>query len=502
MRRKRWQLCGLAVLSSGAAWAQDVGGGAAPGYSVVPRFTVSQALSSNANGADGGRSEQVTQISPGVQIISNNARVQGFLDYSLNGFYRAQGTAGDSVQHALNASAKVNAYDNRAFVDMSAVMSQNLVSAFGPLPAGPFDGQNQAQTTTLHLSPYITGLLPGGMSYEARYNLQTTHADTAVRADSTSQNWSARLGRPGGNLGWSVDASQQHFDFSGGQKSSLSALSANLYHPFSSQLQGTVFGGAEWNDVISAKRTRYDNFGLGLDWRPSDRSTVSVNVSDRYFGTGYSVLLEQRGARTVWRYSDSRSAVNTPADMVTASLGNLYDLLNSMYLTLEPDQVRRAQLVQADLQRLGLPADTQVRRNFLLSSSTLQRNQQLSLILFGARDSITFALSRSDMRRLQSGSSMGDDFDLASSIQSQGWNVAYAHRLTPVTTLTASFNSMQNQGSGSQLNSSVRTFSLVLGTRLGVRTTASVQLGRSVYDNAGKRTSDTPLVANITHNFF
>ena len=69
------------------------------------------------------QSEQTLELSPGVRVVVNRPRVKGFLDYSLSGLYYAQKTSGDNLRHALNANARIDAWDNRAFVDLSGVVS-------------------------------------------------------------------------------------------------------------------------------------------------------------------------------------------------------------------------------------------------------------------------------------------------------------------------------------------------------------------------------------------
>lgn len=59
----------------------------------------------------------------------------------------------------------------------------------------------------------------------------------------------------------------------------------------------------------------------------------------------------------------------------------LYDLLDGFYMRTEPNAIRRMQLVQAEIERMGLPADMQVFQDFLTSSSKLQRLQNLSFAI-------------------------------------------------------------------------------------------------------------------------
>ena len=68
-------------------------------------------------------------------------------------------------------------------------------------------------------------------------------------------------------------------------------------------------------------------------------------MAHHVYGNTYAVNFEQRFARTVWRYSDSRAATNT-------SLGALgtqtnYELFYLQFASIEPDPVKRDLLVAA-----------------------------------------------------------------------------------------------------------------------------------------------------------
>ncbi len=507
---RRWQLCGLAALGTAPAWAQLEGAegpaevAAGSGYLLQPRLSLTETITNNVFPASGNRpvSDQVTMISPGLRLLANQARLTGFLDYGLNGIYRAQGSAGDSVQQVLNAAGNLNAYENRAFVDMSATVSQQSISAFGA-PAGAIPGgPNQTQVTTWRVSPYTRGLLPDGLSYEARYFTQGVRTATSQRPNSETQGWSAQLGSQGAGrlLGWSIDANQQTSSFNGQPAYRFDTLRASLSHPFTSQLSATATLGSEANDLGSGRKS-HGNYGVGTVWHPSDRTTFSADVMERYFGTGYDVSLEQRGARTVWRYTASRNAMTAPT-ATAASLGNLYDLLDSYYRSFEPDPLRRAVLVQAELQKSGLPTDLQARQNLLSSTLTLRQNQQLSLMLLGQRDTLTLLLSQGNVSRLQPNpvlqSDQIDDLANLGTIKSKGWSAVYAHRLTPLSNLTATWSSQHNEGAATGASSTMRLLTVSLGTKLSLRSSATLTFRRGLYERIGTSGAESALSANLT----
>jgi uncharacterized protein (PEP-CTERM system associated) len=494
----------LSLSVAAPARAQDAGdsSGAQPTLWVEPRVSAGVTLSSNgALSGTNPQSEQTLELSPGVRVVVNRPRVKGFLDYSLSGLYYAQKTSGDNLRHALNANARIDAWDNRAFVDLSGVVSDQSISALGA--SSSLADANRSETASFRFSPSLRGNVAGFADYEARYSLQTASTDTSDRSDLTTQDLtlnlaSRRAGRP---IGWSFNAALQEADYALGRRTQSDTLRAGIIYDATNQLSLSVFAGVESNDVITASRKSYSTTGLNLDWRPSPRTRVSAGVDDRYFGHGHNVLLEHRTGRTVWRYTDTRGASNNALGAESVMLRSLGSLLQSVYASQGLDSIEIDRLVQAKLRELGLPANTEVYRSFLTSSATVQRVQQLSVALVGVRDVVTLSVSRGNTRRLDAAINLGDDFDTEATVRQQSWSLVYAHRLTPITSFSTSLSAQKSAGSTTGTQTSSKSFELGLTTSLGLRTSGSVQLRRTVSDGTSTNYGETAIAGLITHRF-
>lgn len=497
---------GVLLMLAGAAQAQVAAAESIeprPSIWVEPHVSAGVTLSTNGNqSSTDPRAEQTLELGAGVRAVANTPRVQGFVDYSLTGLHYLQDTSGDDLRHLLNASATVNAWDNRAFVELSGVVNDTAVSAFGAPTSRGLSDANRAQSANFRISPYLRGDLGGFANYELRYSLHTSNTDAANRSDITAQDVALRMNsrRSGQRLGWSLDASSQDVEYSLGRNTRSDSVVGGLIVAVTPQLIATLRGGTESNNVISLDKESYSTTGLSLEWRPSPRTRLLVSADDRYFGTGHNIAFEHRTGRTIWRYTDSRGVTNNPLEAASASMGTVYDMFDSLYSTLEPDPVRRAQLVQAELLRLGLPPNMQIFQNFLTSSSTLERAQRLSVALVGVRSVVTFALGRSDTRRLGPALGLGDDFDFNANIRQQSWGVDYAHRLTPITSFSASLLGQRSDGS-SGLSQRLTSISGSLSTRLALRTSGTVRLQRNNYRNVIGSYGDTQLAGFVTHRF-
>jgi uncharacterized protein (PEP-CTERM system associated) len=447
------------------------------------------------------QSEQTLEVSPGIRVVTNHARVRGFLDYALSGLYRLQNTGGDDLQHRLNTNAQINAIDNWAFVDVTGTVSQQLISAFGPVAGSSTTNANQTQTATYSVSPYVRGQFPGSVNYEARYSVQGTKSKSNARSDSDTQGWSGRLARQVGAAGWSLSADQQEVDYDQGRSIESNAVTGRFSYAWSPQWITGLTVGQETNDVLTPDKKSYSNYGVDLTWRPSDRTTLSAGVNDRYFGRGHNLAFEHRAARVVVRVSDVRDVSTSPNSNVNATLGTLYDLLDALYVTLEPDPVKRAQLVQAELISRGLPGNLLVSQSFLVSQATLQRQQQLSVLMTARRGTFTVSYARGQSNRLLNNLTLGDDFDSTSRIKTDTLSFLYAHRLTPVTSANAALALQRSEGDLDTQRNSQYTLTLGMSTQLGRRTSGSVQLRRLHSTSGLNPYTENALVGNILHRF-
>lgn len=496
-----WQrtgvVAGLAALLAVPAWAQS-------SLWVEGRVGVGATLTSNGAQSSESVADQVLEVNPGVRVVANGARIKGSLDYSLRALHHLQDTSGDSLRHALSAQGLVEVWDGRGYLDVSATVQDELVSAFGALGGSGVSDANRSETASFRFSPYVKGRLTGAADYELRYALATSDTRNSGLSDRDSHDLSLRVqGRPSGPLGWSVLAQSSITDYSLDRETRTDSLRLNLNYSVTPQLLLTALAGTERNDVLSVDAASYSIAGVGVDWRPSPRSRLTADLQDRYFGHAHSVQLEHRTGRTLWRLRDSRDVSNSPTQAASAFVGTLYDLV---YASIEADfpgdgPVELAKKTTEWLEKNGLPQDLAVFQNFLSSSATLARSQSLSAVLQGRRTVWTASLNRTRTSRLQSVITLGDDFDSNTYVLQQGLSLAVGHRLTPQTSLSADWSLQRNEGSTAGQKTRLQTVTLRLNTQLAPRTSGSLQLRRSVQDSPTSPYGETALSGMVNHRF-
>ena len=497
---------GLLMMASMGSHAQETvaDAGALRLVSVVPRVSITEVLTNNVGlSSTNPQSDQITQISPGIRLSVGGARLKAYFDYSRNEAFYAQDSSPRQSQNALNTFGTLEVIDNWAFLDFSGNISQQAISAFGAQSVDNTSvNPNRTEVSTYRLSPYVRGRLGNVANYEARYSRVITSSDAAVGSDVATVDAVAKVGadRAFGNLGWSADASQQTADYSAGRETESKRLNVGLSYAFTPQLSVSARVGRETNNYTTLDMQSYDTSGVGVSWSPSERTKLSASLDHRPFGDAHSVSFEHRTARTAWRFSDSKDVSTTPNQTNFASLGVIYDLLFSQFASLEPDENKRAQLINAYLQSNGISPNTPVISSFLTSAVSLQRRQDLSFALLGVRDTITLVATRTESSRLDTFSG-GFDLINSSLIRQRGFSANYAHRLTPEYSLGVLASQQNTEGESSLQDSRMRLLSINVMGKVGKNAAASVGVRRVVYSSFTAPYGETAITVSLNVQF-
>lgn len=472
-------LTSLLLVASTAAWGQ---------VTVTPRVTVSETITDNVRLASSNpQSEQITEITPGIRINIDGGRLKTYFDLGVSQLIYAQNTSKDrtQIQNALNTFGTFEAIDNWAFVDFNGSISRQSVSAFGTQSvANTSVNDNQAEVSNYRISPYLRGRLGYMADYEARYSRSTTRSDSALVSDVDTADTSVKLSGNSAfrSLGWTGDASRQTIEYSAGRTTEADRVNLGLTYSLSPQLNVFASGGRESNNFVALDKESSGTHSFGLNWAPSEATKLTASRSKRPFGDAHNVTFEHRSARTVWRFTDSKDVVTSPSQTGFASFGSIYDLLFSQFASTEPNPVARAALVNAYLQAYGLNPSATVVSNFLSSAVSLQRRQDLSFSLLGLRDTLTFIATRTDSSRLDTVSNAVDDLANASRVRQQGFNVNYAHRLTPDYSLGVLWSQQKTSADNNTQDTRLRSLNMNLSGKVGKRSSAVLGLRRVVSD--------------------
>jgi uncharacterized protein (PEP-CTERM system associated) len=499
---------GVLALAAARAPAQTAEGATTGGrgFSVVPTASVLQTFTDNGGLLSGPdkRSESITQGSVGIGLSSASGRIKGFFDYALTSSIYARDSDRNQLQNALNSRINAELIDNWVFVDVTGTISQQSISAFGTqAPDQSLSPTNSTEVASFTVSPYVRGRLGSFAGYEARLNYLTTQSRQTSNSDVTSVGATASVngGTRGQGLSWSTSLSRQRVDFKEGRKTEDDTLRATLTYAVTPQLLVSVIAGRESNSYVSQDKESHILSGLTVEWTPSERTSFSGNYERRSFGSTHNVQFSYRTPRTVWSLSDSRNVSTGTGLSGTATLGNAYDLFFQQFASIEPDPVRRAQLVSAFLLNNGISPNSTLVNPFQASAVTLQRQQQLSVALVGVRNTLTFMVMQSNTQRLDTVGDAGSDLDRSGKVRQRGLSANLSHRFTPLSSGDITFQHQSNNDLAGTGSTTLRSISVNWNTRLNQRMDVSAGARFVNFDGALSPYTERAVFASIRLQF-
>lgn len=485
--------------------------GAAPhrAWIISPRIAVKETFTTNATPGQGSaKSDQITEITPGIHVAADTARLKLNLDYGLSQILYAQGSRGDKTQNALNAFGTFQAVEQFLFLDFGGTIAQQDVSAFRTQTSSNVLGNaNRVETSNFHASPYIKGRLGGYVNYELRYNFSTTTNKGGAIPGSDISTWSGNLGGDTGlaNLSWSADADDTSIEYASGRKSNSNHLRGLLAYKVDPQFKVSVSAGTESNDYVSVNETRTSTSGIGFDWTPTERTQVSVFKERRFFGDGHTINIVHRMPLSSIQYSDSKTVAVLPNTFATVGLGTFYDLLLSQVAAQNPTQTAAQQAAEATLilNLLGIPLNAQITGGFLSQQASVARNQNLSYVITGARNTLAFALTQTQNDRLGAALT-GDasDFSVTSSIRQKGFSINWSHTLSALSSFNViAARQMSSSGNSVLPSTSSHSITAQLTTKLGVHTNGGISIRRSEFNGTANPYTENAVIASANMQF-
>lgn len=449
-------------------------------------------------------SDLVTRLTAGVGLNSQSGRTKGFLDYSLSGLIYARHSESNQLQNTLNANFSAELSEGRSRLDVRAGISQSAISAFRLQPG--INSLNQGNATELRylsLAPVVYGPLGPYLRYTATLNASLSDAKGTDLGNSSLTTATVRIEPMAPQrLGWAVDGTTSKSDFKAGRTTTTSRLNGTAFYPITDlDLRLSASAGTELTDLNTLQRKGYATYGAGAVWTPSPRTNLTANFEERSFGRTHNLSLEHRTALTTWRVSDSRSVSTVNGENGAGSRGTAYNLLFAQFASIEPDPVKRADLVNSVLLRSGISPTAQINPSFLNSGVSLQDLQEVSVALRGVRSTAVLSYTRTTTSRLDNFTTAADDLSQSSRIHLQGFSLDLSHRLTPVSSLNLLLSDQRGNGDLSTQSNRQRQASLLYTLRPSERGSLSVGLRRALYLSQPNPFDETAIFATYGTRF-
>jgi uncharacterized protein (PEP-CTERM system associated) len=479
------------------AAAQGTGGlRVAASLDTVLTYSDSTAAGSGSTGSD-----FITELRPGISLTSSSGRVRGSLNYALGAIRHSRSENASQIQNTLSAAFTAEMIDNRVFVDANAGVARTAISAYGQQSAPDSLGinNNRTEVANLSLSPYARGRLGDAATYEGRLTASATNARDSIAGDSTNTGGSLTLAsaRSGALFGWSLNGTRNHAHFRAGGNSSSDRVAATVTARPDPEVQLSLRGGQEANNVLEGQRTRYNNYGGGILWTPSPRTTASIDSDERYFGRSFRIALQHRFARSSFSFNATRDASTSGDPNGVGQPQTLYQLYFNQFASQQPDPTLREQLVLDFLRALGQDPNTIVVGGYLNTGVTLQRREDLAWTYSGLRSTISVQAFASDSRLIGNAGLASAD----SATRQIGYTGSLSYRLTPTASASLTGSWLRTLSTASQEGNSLKTMALTWSDQLGRRTSIAFSGRYSLFSSPTSPYHETSAVATLGVRF-
>jgi uncharacterized protein (PEP-CTERM system associated) len=435
----------------------------------------------------GNYSDFVTQLRPGLQINARTGRLRGTLIYFLDANHHTRSTNNNTpVQNSLNANGSAEVIQNWFFVDGRASITQQARSAYGQQTAsgGLSGSDNQTEVGTLYVSPYLRGRVADLATYEARFTTEATNARRSIIGDSSNNAVSLSLNSPrgGARLGWGALATKRQTSYRAGRTTDEDRVVVSAIARPDTDLTVTLRAGREAQNVTTLERRNDNNFGAGLTWSPSNRTSAAIDADRRYFGQSYRVLVDHRLSQSSFRLSASRDVSNNQSTS-SGSSGAATTAFELQFRNLTaqfPDPKQRAEVALALLQGRGQDPNAVFSSSFLTSDVTLVQRLDLSWIYTGRRQTVSllaFSSDTSNLGVLAPGASNLND------VRQSGLTATVSHRLTPTANVSLAGSFLHTAGNQGNVGSDLKSMQLSWSDTLNRYTTATLGARYSVFDS-------------------
>lgn len=460
-------------------------------WTITPTFSVQALYSDNIGLSESGAdSDWMIALAPGLALDGRTRRLKSHLDYQIRQVSYLDNDQANDTQNVLNTFNTLELVDDRLFLDVTGKIGQQSVSAFGATPGRAFnlDG-NRAETSMLQVSPYLKGRFLDRITYDLRYRHSLTRVEGDTGADFTGDQWDARIGSaiPGTRMSWSLAYDASRYEYSRQDNRKQDALTGLLTIRATPRLNVSLGLVRDSNDFENRGASENTGLALGVEWRPSARTSLTASWGERGYGSAYDLSLNHRFPLTEVRYTLARGVSALPANLTYIGYGGLFDLLYANLATSVPDQDQRAAQVTKLLADYGLdPGSTEV-GDFLRNQVTLNTRHSLQWVKRGVRNVLTVNIDRNESSGLTEFDLPIDPVSGSRRVEQTGISVSLSHKLSARSNLSGAMTYRKVDGDGGR-DSRETSYNVSYHTLLGQHATVSASLSRR--ENKGDQAFD------------
>jgi uncharacterized protein (PEP-CTERM system associated) len=437
----------LQCVSAALVWAVSHPSALAQRWELLPSVQLQETVTNNVDLAPSAtrQSDFVTQFTPSLIIreTGDRTKLEGFVSVPIL-LYARTGPENNNIYPSASLTGDIALVQNFLHVEGRISIAQQLFSPFGAQPNDFSNASaNRYRTGTYAVNPYISGTTPGGTSYLLRNNnvWTTLNGEPIDVSNSRYTEWLANAGNVERTLGWR--ANYDYTDVRFGNQTSIRTQLGRAVAVYNVDPQARLEASLGYEDnQYSLTSSRDAIYGGGVEWRPSERTSVVGKYEHRFFGGSYLASFDHRTPLSVWSISATRNITTYPQQLATVPAGlNVATFLNNLLLSSIPDAAARQQAVNQLIQTRGLPGSLVSPVDLYTQQILLQQSQTASLALVGARNTILFTIYNVRSEPITGAGTVIPPFGGVNNDNTQtGGSVVWTNKLTEAVVLLASLN--------------------------------------------------------------
>jgi len=375
-------------------------------WTILPSLRLRESYSDNARLAPQSQAvgEWTSEVSPGIFLVTHGPRLALTLDYTLQSLHSPR--EGERRNQQFAASAQLTALPEWLFLDASAGISQQNISAFGPQQLDATQASTNSTTVrTLAFSPSLRHDFRGLASLLARFDRNSVTSSRLLQVHSSEASLQLTGERASNSWNWDLRIDRQHIDDARLPPSTLEDAALTLSYPLQRTLSVSATTGYERNEYQTfGDEPRGSYWSTSVHWQPSPRTDVSASVGRHYYGATYGLDASFRQRRMLWTLDYSEAITSTNGQFLSVAPSAMSDFLFQLWETRIPDPVTRRGAIQAFIalsQLLGPTGNV----NYFSHRYYLQKQWRLATLYAGNKATWSLGLS-STARTAQSSSAI------------------------------------------------------------------------------------------------
>jgi uncharacterized protein (PEP-CTERM system associated) len=467
--------------------AAPAAAGTRPPPFLEPALSVSLVGSDNAALApdDTKRSDAIGQVTLDLRMRHRSPRLTILGDVGADFIGYARESASDHVLPRGNLDLAATLVERALFLDAGVAATRTRADALLPF-SGEASTANTVSSVTWRASPYFEHDFTPTVSALVRSDTlftrnESSDPDVPPPMGSTVQREIVRVERKPVPVGLALEASREETTYEEQTVTPLMIESARATVSVGVD-QELLFGAVGGRDHAEYGGTTTDEtlYGGLMQWRPSTRTALDVEVEHRFFGTGFDVRFRDRLPMSVIDLSLQRAATATPSAIgLPQATTDPAALLDSLLSTRVPDANARDNAVDEIATSRSLPTSFAQPVDIFTQTPQLATTGRLDLLLNGARNSVLgslFYLKATVLPGTLVAPVGPNSFDSRQWGGSLGWY----HRLSPQAAAAAEITYADVQALGDRSGDSSRQWiaTLSLSQRVAPQATFSYGLRR------------------------